>query len=392
MHIVIADDLTGAAEIAGVGLSRGLKSVVTTTVNGAVDCDLWCLATDTRSSKNEAAGLTTGIYSRQLLALQPNIFYKKVDSVLRGNVMPECEAFAGAQGLDKAIIVPANPSLNRFIRDGIYYIGDIPLAEANLIRNAKGSSRLLDMINPAYRERTKIIKSPSEMEDPGLYIGEVAAYSDLFKWASLLKEPVALCGGSDFFDALLEVQFMGSQNGNGREIPFGKRQLFILGSAARQHESTLRQETEDQAVVSNMPLEIFASSTFHPEVLKEWIAAIRRIFDVSNRVVITMHHHNLPYEERPHLKLVLGELVKAILQEIIIDELFVEGGATSYAILNKLQVNQLVPVQNLARGVTRMEIDNYKLMKMTVKPGSYQWPESVWPRLKDLQLLPKLNS
>ena len=99
-----------------------------------------------------------------------------------------------------------------------------------------------------------------------------------------------------------------------------------------------------------------------------------------------MHYPDLPFEERPHLKIALGELIHRLLEQISIDELFVEGGATSYAILKRLEADRLIPVQQLARGVTRMELDKYTSLKMTVKPGSYKWPETIWPEVKKMIL------
>ena len=56
MIVVIADDITGAAEIAGIGYRYGLKITFLTGENNKISpCDLLVYATDTRSmDKNEA--------------------------------------------------------------------------------------------------------------------------------------------------------------------------------------------------------------------------------------------------------------------------------------------------------------------------------------------------
>ena len=68
MLAVIADDLTGAAEIGGIGLSYGLKVEISSKVNPSTEADLLVIATDTRSKngnrgccrdgKSEQAGST----------------------------------------------------------------------------------------------------------------------------------------------------------------------------------------------------------------------------------------------------------------------------------------------------------------------------------------------
>ncbi|PHN02448.1 four-carbon acid sugar kinase family protein [Flavilitoribacter nigricans] len=382
MHIVIADDLTGAAEIAGVGLSRGLKGVVSTTVDPGAGADLWCLATDTRSFARKEAGEKIEASTRELHKLHPDIFYKKIDSALRGNVMLECDVFTKTQGLDRAIIIPANPSLNRIVKDGTYYINDVPLADTNFFRSKKGSSRLLDLINPDFRDRTRVIREISDIDGPGFYIGEVTNHEDLLKWAALADQDVALCGGSDFFDALLEYRGLHLAGNPEEKVPFGERQLLILGSATVDNEFLIKQISDQGFSVSNMPWEIFNNAKFSASDIEQWYEEIKVIYENSKKLVITMSYKDLPFEERPHLKVALGDLIIAMMKHSSVDELFVEGGATSYAILNKMEADELYPVQHLARGVTRMELAKYKPLKMTLKPGSYKWPDSIWPRLK----------
>lgn len=385
MHIVIADDLTGAAEIAGVGLSRGLRGMVSTAISPENNIDLYCFATDTRSYAKEDIRHWIIDYTTALKALKPRIFYKKIDSTFRGNVMQECEAFAKAQGLDKVLILPANPSLNRIVKDGTYFINDVPLAEVSYFRR-KTSSRLLDLINPAYQHQTKVIKELSELNGPGYYIGEVENYGDLLKWASLSNEPVALCGGSDFFDALLQFNGYEQEDKAQPEIGFGERHLIILGSANQDKDISINRFSDRRFAVSNMPRKIFTDAAFSPEETGLWVREILALYQTADRVVLTMHYPDLPFEERPHLKIALGELIHRLLEQISIDELFVEGGATSYAILKRLEADRLIPVQQLARGVTRMELDRYESLKMTVKPGSYKWPETIWPEVKKMIL------
>ncbi len=386
MHIVIADDLTGAAEIAGVGLSRGLKGVISTRINPDENGDLLCLATDTRSQARQDTSKCIIDYTRELKKYEPKIIYKKIDSALRGNVMLECDAFARALDLDRVLIIPANPSLKRIVKNGTYFINDVPIAQVEFLRGKNKSSKLLDLINPDYRDRTKVIKEPSELNAPGYYIGEVERYEDLLKWASLSDGTVALCGGSDFFDALLQFHGHNIVPEQPEDLPFGERQLFVLGSAALKNAYPVNHVANEGFTISNMPWKIFTNAGFSTEEIDKWIKEILLIYQSSSKLVVTMNYEHLPFEERPHLKLALGELISSLMKQIEIDELFVEGGATSYAILKKLEDDHLVPVQNLARGVTRMQLSRYKSLKMTVKPGSYLWPEAVWPQVKKMIL------
>ena len=48
MIVVIADDLTGAAELAGIAFSHGLTAEVQIEFNSKADADIICLDTNTR--------------------------------------------------------------------------------------------------------------------------------------------------------------------------------------------------------------------------------------------------------------------------------------------------------------------------------------------------------
>ena len=76
MIIVIADDITGAAEIAGVALRYGLNTTLTI---GYADVpkakDVWVIATDTRSeNENKATGTVKQIAEK--LPIAGNIIFK----------------------------------------------------------------------------------------------------------------------------------------------------------------------------------------------------------------------------------------------------------------------------------------------------------------------------
>src|ERR1700733_8695520 len=109
MIAVIADDFTGAAELGGIGLRHGLVTEVSTTVNAATDADLLVIAADTRSKGLSVAVEEMGIIARQLKVLQPLWIFKKVDSVLRGHVVPEINVMMDVLGWPLALLVPANP-------------------------------------------------------------------------------------------------------------------------------------------------------------------------------------------------------------------------------------------------------------------------------------------
>ena len=66
---------------------------------------------------------------KQVLQLQPKWIYKKTDSVLRGHIVDELKIQMQLTGKQKAFFMPANPSLDRTISNGKYFVNNVPLNE-----------------------------------------------------------------------------------------------------------------------------------------------------------------------------------------------------------------------------------------------------------------------
>src|SRR3954471_8394078 len=118
---VIADDLTGAAEIGAVGLRHGLRTEIIVTGKPSGKADLLCVDTHSRSLSAREASQRVAKATRQLSAAGVQWIYKKTDSVLRGQVTAEIETILKELEFQRALFLPANPSLGRTIRDGKYF-------------------------------------------------------------------------------------------------------------------------------------------------------------------------------------------------------------------------------------------------------------------------------
>src|SRR5579872_7468068 len=111
MIAVLADDLTGAAELGGIGVRHGLRTELCLAVPVETAADLLVIAGDSRSKGQAAAVEEMQSLTRQLRNLRPEWIYKKTDSVLRGHVLAEIKAHMPVLGLEGALLVPANPAL-----------------------------------------------------------------------------------------------------------------------------------------------------------------------------------------------------------------------------------------------------------------------------------------
>ena len=94
MFCVLADDLTGAAEIAGIALKFGLTSEIKNEFIGSAHTDLIVINTASRLLEEETAYKINKKACEYSLTLNPQWIFKKTDSVLRGHVQTEIKALS----------------------------------------------------------------------------------------------------------------------------------------------------------------------------------------------------------------------------------------------------------------------------------------------------------
>src|SRR4051794_24483885 len=105
MIVVIADDFSGAAELAGAAANLGLSSEVQIAAFDAEpDCDVIAIDTNTRSMAPGDAAEVVRHAVLQALKRSPALLFKKTDSVLRGNVMAELETILDITGQRQALL------------------------------------------------------------------------------------------------------------------------------------------------------------------------------------------------------------------------------------------------------------------------------------------------
>src|SRR4051812_20408385 len=235
---VIADDLTGAAELGGVGLRHGLKAEVI--LHGACDSDaeLLCVDTDSRSCGPREAARRAAAAASELRNAGAQWIYKKVDSVLRGQVLPEVRAIQKALVMRAVLLVPANPGFGRVIRRGRYYVKGKLIHQTDFARDPefpRTSSNVLDMLGPSARRGVTVRRLDQQFPTAGIILGEVSSPADLRRWAAQRGPDVLLAGGAEFFAATLKAiapqkrrapsSVVGRSSG-------GIRELFICGSTS----------------------------------------------------------------------------------------------------------------------------------------------------------------
>jgi len=376
---VIADDLTGAAELGGIGLSKGLSVEIAFTVNPSSHADLLVIATDTRS-KSQAEAVTDMIeITQQIVALKPKLIFKKVDSVLRGYVVPEITAQLKVLGFESALLVPANPVFGRTIENGSYLINDIPIAQTSFAADPEfpaKSSDILDLLKVS-DEHVQVKKYGEAPLEKGITIAEVKYDADLKNWAGFYKDNVLLAGGSGFFRAVLNNAVSNSSARYKDNSSLSGTMLYVCGSAYYNSIKLVSNIAAKGGPVSYMPQAV-CDAPGSEEELEKWCEEVLKLIAEKKKVIVAVNSDSTNKLSPLQLRIITALLVKKVFDRVSIAELIIEGGATASSILRTLGIETLYPVNEYATGVIRSKVIASGKLYVTLKPGSYTWPNQVW--------------
>ncbi|MFS2188087.1 four-carbon acid sugar kinase family protein [Mucilaginibacter sp. Mucisp84] len=380
MIAVIADDLTGAAELAGIGLNHGLRTEVSTTVDEHCDADLLIIATDTRSLSVVQAKETVYKLTVQLQQLKPRFIFKKIDSVLRGHIIEELQSQLAASGLIKALIIPGNPHHSKkLIGDTFHYNGaPIHLSDfANDPTFPALSSNIVELLKAD--EKVRLVKRDDKLPSTGIIIGGAEDEDDLKYWISKTNSNTLLAGSANLFTTLLEY-LTTPQKIEPPDPETTGRRLFVFGSTFYQGKLNLLDGKHNNIPVHYVPAATICAETSGDHVHGLFASHVASSIVAGNNAIIAINPDFIKDIKVDPVLLShkMADIVKQVIDHTSLHELLIEGGATAWAILERLNIKKLYPSKLIAPGVIHMRIAGNNQLCLTLKPGSYPWPAPVW--------------
>lgn len=370
MIVVIADDITGAAELAGIALRYGLRVLLSHDVEKSESYDVLCLYTNTRSlQKDEAVAVMKELTSK-VAALSPSLIYKKTDSVLRGYVLVEMEAQMKVLKLEKALLVPANPLLGRTVKHGNYYLHDQPIHETGFSSDPEfpiRSSKIEDMLG-AETIPVQVIKKNIELPT-GVSVGEAVSMKDVEAWAKYDTGSVLLAGAASFFSAFLKAKYPIAKKTF--ELKLSTPMLLVSGTT---YKKNVDRRKELQHLISYMPAKLFSKKTVEEKLVGKWADETLGILSTYGNAIVAIGDHGDEKADSKLLREKLSQVVNRVLDLTEIKELLIEGGSTAYSIIHHLGLTSFVPTEEISQGVVRMKAEGDNVLHITIKPGSYDWP------------------
>ena len=351
MIAVLADDLSGAAELAGAALRHGLRAEVQTVFTPTAEADVVCVATDTRSLPAEQAARIVAAATQDIVAAKPDWIFKKCDSVLRGPVLAEARAAARVAGKNRIVVLSANPSRQRIVRGGTYFVAGVPLHETLFARD------------PEHPRQTSRLGELLGGDLTGVETPDAESAADIRRHAALVDGDTLPVGGVDFFEALLQLRV--AARPPSRLMPeTGGLSLIVCGSAASWS------QRQAEAVAHGIPY----------FTLPHEIEAIVQVLCMANRVLIGIGNGPASRGQTSGaLVQKLAETVSGILGRAPVSRLLMEGGATTAAVMHAAGWTRLQAWAAPDPGVGVLRPAGAAGPLLVIKPGSYPWPPEIWP-------------
>lgn len=382
--LIMADDFTGALDTGVQFAGRGAETVVVTNLNfdfKTLDpkVEVLVMVTETRHlSATEAYDIVYGVVKRALDAGISTI-YKKTDSALRGNIGSELKALMDAAKIRNLPFIPAFPVLKRVTCKGIHYIEGIPVAESvfgkdpfepildssveKIIRSQVEVSVVIHERDSSYDAKEIGIQVfDAETEEDLQEIGKGLGLQGLrfsagcAGFASTLADLLGINGPTHQGEKLEENLFIACGSVN----PVTIRQMKAAREAGFPH----IQLTPEQKLEAS-----WLKKEASDEEIKRWIQMAsgekRFILDVNDPegaddTLKYKEAHGLTTEDlRVSISDNLAAIMKRMLDGGLKATVLCTGGDTLMALMQVLEIDELIPIYELAPGVVATKF-NYK--------------------------------
>ena len=388
--LVLADDLSGACEIAGIISRYGCNAEIQLVPDLESTADAIVIDLDTRQPDTTLMEAKTAAFIPQLRQhAEEFTVFKKVDSVFRGHILKEARHLLDVLNARRVFLLPANPETGRTIIDGIYYVNGEQLHTTVFSRDPhfpKTSSSIAAIIDYRDFPLSHIhIKGNRSVPDTGLLTADISSMDDLDYYTSLSDNRTLYCGGAQCFDSfvrnVLHRQPVKHQQAGAH--PQG-RHCLINGSTVK---------TDDEAeFLKAFGIKRFClpgmirdkTFTYNSSSFTQWIA---RIIDDTEEDTFLYFHVEQPIRQEQLISDgILHQLVQLAAQLLQHHEntavhLLLTGGATASAVLRAAGETTLQVVSEHAQGVVTVVSNRDNNHFYTIKPGSYSWPEILFNRI-----------
>ena len=296
--LLIADDLTGAAD-SGVQFARaGWRTLLVLEPGGSEDADVLVMTSESRGLPDDTSAAQD--VKKVLADCSPSPFplvYKKIDSTLRGHPAAELAAVMSVLSEAHALIAPAFPAQGRTTQDGRVMVNGSPLEQTTFANKvSSGDLRHIFGDDADLLPLDTIRGGESRLQDAlrgasGLLIADAENEGDLLLLAqAALAEGIRLwCGSAGLAGAL--VACLGSKADAHAEAPLSPSHppgtfLAVAGSLHPVTAAQVAAARRAGTVVVQPPPEFFTSP--HPQGITETAVRLAHALASGRDAILTV--------------------------------------------------------------------------------------------------------
>jgi uncharacterized protein YgbK (DUF1537 family) len=403
--LILADDLSGAADCGAAFTGAGLSAIVALNDLGAeVHAEVLSIDLHTRSMKAGSAAEQTARLVRKYAHDRDLLLFKKIDSTLRGHVGVELVAALDAyrslhahSGRATAVFAPAFPSIGRSTIDGFQLAHGRPLHEMEIWRlqglshrsyiphmlhsvGLKSALLPLEIVRSAQRMLVETMRLSANDADVLVCDAETEADLEAIARASVALESRMIWVGSAGLAYHLPAAAGLTTAAVPDEIrlpPLTGPLLFIIGSLSGKSNEQVRllSSTSETLRISVPPgvLLVGEESPHWQEYERALVEAVEHNRDV---VLGAGTEFQVKMSERPLLSAALARMTFRVRAKV--GALIAAGGETARTVLQSWGVTGLRLVGELGRGVPVSVTEDWtRRLLVITKAGDFGKPETL---------------
>jgi D-threonate/D-erythronate kinase len=396
--LILADDLSGAADCGVACVGAGLETLVALKhTAGDSAADVLSLDADTRRMPPDEAAAKVDRLIRIYGADPDLLLLKKIDSTLRGNVGTELAAALNAlrgarpQAAVVAIMAPAFPAIGRTTRDGMQLVHGQPLHELDIwrVQGMKGRACIPEMLQVAglkcaVMDLAAIRSSQNALaeqmnaiaREADVLVCDAETDDDLMAISSasmrLTCKPLWVGSAGLAYQLLNAAGIAKTVTAAPFALPLTSGPLlFVIGSLSRNSIEQVRALASLSSTVEiRVSPEVLLAGEQHPE----WHTHARELESAigTNRDVVLSPSPEplVDLAHRPVLAAALARMATSVSPRV--GALIASGGETARAVFDSLGVDRLRLLGELEKGIPVSIAENWmRPLPVVTKAGDF---------------------
>lgn len=384
---IVADDFTGACDVADAVGAAGCSSVVLVGFPRVVDADCAVVALKSRTSPVAEAVASSVAAARWLLDAGCTTLYQKYcstfDSTDAGNIGPVADALAGLVGGGGSIGTPATPRVGRTVYKGHLFVGRRLLSESPMRDHPVTPMRDPDLVRVLGRQTAGPVASvdrpalPGTLPDARHVIADALTEDDLDAVAALALGSGRLVGGAAGLAAAL-ARVRGSAGGGSRDVPPvpDGRRLILSGSCSSRTREQVAAFDGTSVPLSPLDLDADFAGTVSAVLAAVSGADPALVSSSADPASVAAVEARLgPGRASELLERATAEIASRAVSTLGVRRLLVAGGETSGAVVAALGVDALRVGPAAGPGLPWMVPDVGPGLALLLKSGNFGEPD-----------------